>query len=267
MPEGDTIYRSAQRLRQILPGRRIEAARGDTRFVEPESFIGNSFQAIEARGKHLLMHLNDRRILHSHMGMTGSWHLYAVDEPWHKPTRSAALAVLLGAIEGKAEKTYAVCFRPKVLELLTETALRRHRVLQRLGPDLMTSAIDEEHVLRRFRVHPFASIGEALLNQTIISGVGNVYKSECLFLCHMNPFQRVDRLADEELLRLVVCVQQLMQRNRAGGPRTTRFRGDDKRLWVYGRKQQPCLICGDVIQLQRQGDLGRTTYWCPTCQV
>jgi endonuclease VIII len=105
------------------------------------------------------------------------------------------------------------------------------------------------------------------MNQTIVSGVGNVYKSEVLFLEQLNPFARVEDLTDEVLLRVVRRGAELMRRNVQGGARTTRFGLDGHRLWVYGRSGKPCLKCGTTLQMRRQGDLGRSTYWCPACQV
>ncbi|MCH5373990.1 MAG: formamidopyrimidine DNA glycosylase, partial [Planctomycetes bacterium] len=160
-----------------------------------------------------------------------------------------------------------VCFFPKTLELLSETRLRRHPYLSRLGPDLLAETSDDDEILRRFRLHQRRAIGEAVMDQTIVCGIGNVYKSEVLFLCHLDPFLPVHHFSDDQLRGLIHRSRQLMSKNLQGYPRRTRFGLDGNRVWVYGRAGKPCLVCGARIQIRRQGDLGRTTYWCPTCQA
>lgn len=263
MPEGDTLYRVAANLRPVLEGRRVVAATSSDRTtVEPidaASLVGRRVERVEARGKHLEISLDDRRVIHSHLGMTGSWHVYPLGEPWRKRPTSAALAVSTGVHA-------IVCFSPKLLELISETRHRRNGYLARLGPDLMLHDSDLGEALARMRVHNGAPIGEAVMNQTIAAGIGNVYKSETLFLSRINPWTRVGELPDERLLKYLSEARRLMRLNRGAGPRVTRFRTDGRRHWVYGRRGEPCYECGEVILLRRQGDAGRTTYWCSQCQ-
>lgn len=263
MPEGDTLYRVAENLRPVLAGKRIEqASASDRTTVEPidaPSLVGRLVTHVEAVGKHLLVATDDRRVVHSHLGMTGSWHVYDPHEPWRKSPRSAALAL-------RTDTHMIVCFSPKQLELVSVTKLRGDRYLRRLGPDLMRADSDLEAALARLRVHNLAPIGEAVMNQTIAAGIGNVYKSETLFLARINPWTRVGELSDERLLGYLRDARRLMRLNRGRGPRVTRFRADGRRHWVYGRRGEPCYECGGVITLRRQGDAGRTTYWCATCQ-
>jgi len=259
MPEGDTIYRTAVRLRAVLEGRRIETARGREAALAAESLSGTEVASIEARGKHLLIHLGDGRALHTHLGMHGAWHIYQPGEPWRKPERRAGIVLETGG-------TVAVCFNPKTLELLTPDRLRRHEHLRRLGPDLLARRFDAPEALRRFRVHNPTPIGEALMNQSIVCGIGNVYKSEILFLSRIDPFVPIASLPDEGILALMEKARDLMSRNLEGYPRRTRFSCDRSRHWVYGRSGKPCLVCGGTIRIRRQGDQGRTTFWCPTCQ-
>lgn len=262
MPEGDTIFRTAARLRSCLAGRLIagaESRRGLTAALPAKTLVGKTVIAIEARGKHLLMHLDDGRTIHSHMGMTGSWHVYGPGEAWQKPQRQAELVLTTDA-------AVVVCFSPKLLELLSPAEVRTHRWLARLGPDILSARFDEDEALRRLRVHNAAPIGEAIMNQTILCGIGNVYKSEVLFVAGVNPFVEVGQLPDDVLRRVLCQARRLMRRNLRGYPRRTRLRGDGHAQWVYGRSGQACLKCGTKIQLRRQGDLGRTTYWCPGCQ-
>jgi endonuclease-8 len=259
MPEGDTIFRTAVTLRPVLCGNTILSVASRLPPVPAERLAHRCVASIEARGKHLLMHLDSGDTIHSHMGMTGSWHVYRPEQPWQKPERLAALTLRLDACS-------CVCFTPSTLELLTATALRRHPHLSRLGPDLLAANVDEGDVLHRFRVHNSAAIGAAVMNQTIASGIGNVYKSEILFLTHIDPFRRVHELTDAQLRSVIRTAVQLMSRNLEGYPRRTRFGRDGGKHWVYGRHGKPCFVCGAQVRLRRQGDLGRSTYWCPQCQ-
>ena len=278
MAEGDTIFRAAAKLRDSIAGQVIRAAdTGETlaaqastgqplrpvapavAAIRPETLAGQTVTSIEARGKHLLMQLDDGRVLHSHMGMDGSWHIYSPGQPWQKPARHADLVL-------QFDHVIAVCFLPKVLELLTAAELQRHRWLTRLGPDLLANEVDVDEVIGRFRRRNELPIGEAVMNQSIVSGIGNVYKSELLFLDQLHPLTRVADVSDEKLASLITRARKLLQRNVHGEPRRTRFRGDGHSKWVYGRAGEACLKCGETIRLTRQGDLGRTTYYCPRCQ-
>lgn len=259
MPEGDTIFRTAARLRPLLQGRAIVAARARWPDFPADSLVARVVTSVEARGKHLLIHTDDSRTIHSHLGMHGAWHVYRPDESWQKSERQAALVI------ETAEDVW-VCFNPKLLDMLTATRLRRHPHLCRLGPDLLAEGLDEDEVLRRFRVHDPTPIGEAVMNQTIVCGIGNVYKSEVLFLTKVNPFVIVGKLSDERLVQIVYSAKKWMTENLGRSPRQTRFGLDGARLWVYGRSGKACFTCGQRIRLSRQGDLGRTTFWCPSCQ-
>jgi endonuclease-8 len=259
MPEGDTIFRTAERLRQCLFGQTILSADSPTRLLDPQPLVGRRVSDVQARGKHLLLHVDQSPTIHSHMGMTGSWHVYKPGERWQKPVHRAALVL-------EVADAVCVCFSPKTLELLTPTRLRRHPLLQRLGPDLLAEQLDVAEILRRFRGQDSMPLGEAVMNQAIVCGIGNVYKSEVLFLEQRDPFAFVAGLSDEQLESLVDRARTLMRANLQGFQRRTRHRPDGGRLWVYGRQGQACFRCGTPIRLRRQGDLGRTTYWCPQCQ-
>lgn len=259
MPEGDTIYRSAATLRPTMEGGLIAEARLRDRQFEVERLIGRTVSGVEARGKHLLMHLSSSDVIHSHMGMTGSWHVYHAGQPWRKPTHYAALYLKIRELD-------VICFSPRLLELLTADQLRRHVHLQRLGPDLVDSRFDVVEALARFRVRNALPLGEAVMNQTIVSGIGNIYKSEILFLMGFDPFAAVEQFSDDELCKMLQKARALMLRNLGGPQRTTRFGSDAGRMWVYGRSGTPCPKCGVKIELRRQGEAGRTTCWCPQCQ-
>lgn len=259
MPEGDTLYRVAERLRPVLHERAIVAAQGSWRLPDVGSLVGRRIDAVEARGKHLLIALDDGRSIHSHLGMTGSWHVYLPGAPWSKPARHAGLALA-------TTEHVAVNFSPKLLEVVTGAQLRRNDHLSRLGPDLMTEGFDPAAGLLRFRKRGTLPIGEAVMDQTLVSGIGNIYKSETLFLCQLDPWTRVVEISDESLLQMLNTAHRLMRMNRGGDLRSTRRMGDAHKMWVYGRRGDPCLKCGDTVLMRRQGTLGRSTYWCPTCQ-
>jgi endonuclease-8 len=259
MPEGDTIYRIAVRLRPILEQQRIAHVTARDSRLAVDTVTGQIVASIEPRGKHLLIHLANGHAVHSHLGMTGSWHVYSIGETWLKPASYAALTL-------STERAVCVCFSPKTLELLSPDALRRHAHLHRLGPDVLADDFDGEQALVRFRVRDDLPIGEAIMDQTILCGVGNIYKSETLFKCRLNPFRPVSSLTDGELRGLIVAARRLMRANRTGHDRRTRFQHDGDRFWAYGRSGQPCLHCGQRICMRHQGTLGRSTYWCPGCQ-
>jgi endonuclease-8 len=191
--------------------------------------------------------------------MNGAWHLYRPGERWYKPP-SQARAVL------ETADFVAVCFNAPVVELLAAGGVERHEGLRRLGPDLLKEDFDPIEARRRLRERGDLAVGDALMAQSALAGIGNVYKSETLFLCRMNPFTRVDELDDETLDRLVAKARELMKRNLEGFPRRTRSALAGPRLWVYDRSGKPCLECGTLIEVRRQGLAGRTTYYCPTCQ-
>jgi endonuclease-8 len=159
-----------------------------------------------------------------------------------------------------------ICFSPKLLELLSADQLRHHAHLRRLGPDMLAREFDLPDAVSRFRARNELPLGEAVMNQTIVCGIGNVYKSDLLFLMGFDPFAAVAKFTDDELAAMIDRARRLMLRNLSGAPRQTRFRGDGRRLWCYGRSGEACFKCGGVLQLRRQGEAGRTTCWCPTCQ-
>lgn len=259
MPEGDTIHRAAMKLRAVLERATIVSAQGRESIGDVSQLNGQVVQSIEARGKHLLLHFDRGLVIHSHMGMTGSWHVYRHDEPWRKPESFAALQLRTDAI-------CAVCFTPKLLELVTATTLRRNAWLQRLGPDLLGPPVADNIFLARVRSQQHQPIGEVVMNQSVVSGIGNVYKSELLFLEHLHPRQPVSLISDSKLLNLRDRAVGLMRRNVGRTRRRTRFRSDGPGLWVYGRQGEPCVVCGQQIRILRQGDAARSTYFCESCQ-
>ncbi|HEX7067734.1 MAG TPA: DNA-formamidopyrimidine glycosylase family protein [Candidatus Limnocylindria bacterium] len=266
MPEGDTIFRTADVLRAALVGRRITAARaqpgpGLRRVPDLTRLIGALVSTVEARGKHLLIGFDNGLTLRTHLRMKGSWHRYRPGEPWRLPLRQAT-AIL------ETAESVAVLFNAPTVELLTEGDLRRSRPLHELGPDLLSRSFDADEALRRLRERDAEELGNALLDQRAVAGIGNVYKSEVAFLERMDPWGLVSAFSDEQLLGALRTARRLLQANTRGGARvTTGSTARGEGLWVYGRSGRPCRRCGTLIRSARQGELARLTYWCPRCQA
>ncbi len=253
MPEGDTIFRAATQLRKALVGAKVTKFESD-RLPGPLP-VGERIEAVEARGKNLIVRFERGRALRTHMMMSGSWHLYRAGEKWQRPAWQARVTV-------HADNGFlAVCFNAPVVEWLREESIAR------LGPDATSDGFDTASALRRLRsLPPEMALGEALLVQSALAGVGNVIKSEALFRCRADPFARVVEVPEEKLRAVVDDSHLLLVRNRGGGLRTTRDSLDGGRLWVYGRSGKPCLVCGTAVKMRRQGAAGRSTYFCPACQ-
>lgn len=266
MPEGDTLFVLAAALRPVLaeqtlvvasaPATRARAA------LPAETWVGRRVRAIETRGKHLLVRLDDDTTLHVHLGMTGKVRSGPRTGPGALPAEGADLVL--------ETATHRVVGRAlPVLEHLTAARLLRHPQLAGLGPDLLADDFDADaltRVVARYRREPFLTLGEALLDQRLACGVGNVYKSEALFLAGLDPWQRVGETGDEVLAGLVERARGLMRRNLDGGLRRTRQGLDPGRYFVYERQDAPCRRCDTPVAMARQGEQGRSTYFCSRCQ-
>ncbi len=255
MPEGDTIHRTARTLERAIGNktvRRFSCATSDA------DLSGRVVESVEARGKHLLIRFDDGRTLHSHMQMEGSWHIYRPGERWQRPA-FAARAVI------ETDDWIAVCFDAPIVELVRAGEIPE--LVRRLGPDLLADEFDPAEAIARMRELGSLEIGEALLRQQLVAGIGNVYKSECLFLERTNPFTRVESLGDDALRAVLGRARTLMRQNVKRSIRTTRRSLRGPRTWVYGRSGKPCFVCETRIRMRRQGDAGRSTYFCPACQA
>lgn len=243
MPEGDTIWRTAAALRSRLAGKVVvEAA--------PESLrrlAGSTVTAVEPVGKHLFIRFDTGLSLHSHMRMTGSWHLYRPGQPWLKPARLAR-AVL------STDDAVAVLFSAPVVELVREPDSR----VGHLGPDILAPDLDMAEILERARGQTDRALGELLLDQRVSCGIGNIWRCETLWQHHRDPWARADALTDAELSALYETARRMMQASTGPGPRP--------REAVHGRAGLPCRRCGTRIQARAQGELARITFWCPACQ-
>jgi endonuclease-8 len=271
MPEGDTLHRVAAGLRPHLLGRPVTAARARIPGPQVSRVVGRTVTGVDALGKNLLIRFDDGLELRTHLRLRGSWHRYRPGEPWR---RSPARAVLVLEVPGSV----AVCFDAPVVELFEQRAVRLHPSLGRLGPDLLDPDFDAREAVRRLRDPGRAkvSIAEALLDQRALAGIGNVYRSEVLWIERVSPFAKVADLDEETMGRLVATARRLLVANI--GPRTARTRaerittdGDPRAagepLWVYRRTGRPCRRCRMPIRSARHGtDLPRAVYWCLTCQ-
>jgi endonuclease VIII len=263
VPEGDTLWRIANRLSPVLVGRRVTSFRVTSPALASAArryrVEGSTIAGVEARGKHLLIRFSTGVALHTHLGMTGSWHLYRASSRWRQPAHLARVILTAGEV-------VAVCFVPRVVELLAEKDEAEHPSLSGLGPDVVAADFDAPAAVERLRAHPTAAIGAALLDQTALSGVGNIYKSEVLFRCGVDPFTAVGRLDEETLTRIVRTAHKEMRRSVLAPLRRTTGEGRAGRYWVYERIARPCRRCATLIRRARQGTPARTTYWCPRCQ-
>lgn len=259
MPEGDTLHRTAARLRPALVGHRL------TRFEAPRlrgdaPALGTRIEHVEARGKHLLITFAGGLTLRSHLRMTGSWHVYRERERWQKPT------YLARAVVGADSGWVAVCFQAPVVETFHRSGAQPD-ALTSLGPDLcLPESLSEpvlDRIVDRVALAPsHTTLGEALLDQRVAAGIGNVYKSEACFAAGIDPATPIE-LVDAAMRRRVwsIAARQL-QANLDRAERRTHAAG----LAVYGRRGQPCRRCGTPIRMARHGEQARSTYWCPTCQ-
>jgi len=273
MPEGDTIFRAARTLNRALAGTRVTRFESVfpalTRVDEDERLAGRTIEQVSSRGKHILMTFSGGLVLRTHMRMNGSWHIYRHGEPWRRPARD--MRILL-----ETPDFVAVGFNVPVAELLRPHDLARHRELQALGPDLLSSSFDRDEVLRRMTSHASDGIADVLLNQRVVAGIGNIFKSETLFVAGVDPFQPVAALGDVRLRHVIATAESLLRANilsreqtlsTAVGIRTTRSLDPREKLWVYGRAGLPCRNCGTRILAKKTGIDARRTYWCPNCQT
>lgn len=272
MPEGDTIFRAARTLHRALAGQivvRFESVLPAlARVDEDQPIAGRTVEGVTSRGKHLLMRFSGGLTLRTHMRMSGSWHVYRPHERWRRPRAAMRVLVATSAFE-------AVGFDIPVAEFATDRSIRRQPDLRSIGPDLLGDAFDEAEAVARFRQRGDSSIADALLNQRIVAGAGNIYKSEVLFVCGVNPFAAVRALSDDDLRRIVARARTLLRVNvehpRGGivtyrGYRRSRGSTAADGLYVYGRAGRPCRRCGAPIEVAAQGPNARLTYYCPVCQ-
>jgi endonuclease-8 len=259
VPEGDTVYRTARRLERALSGH--DLVRSDFRVPQlaTTDLAGSTVTETISRGKHLLTRIaadDDRWTLHTHLKMEGSWRVFRADERWDRPAHQAR--VVLATAERQA-----VGFSLGIVELLPTA--EEHSVVGHLGPDLLGPDWDESEALRRLLAEPARPVGPALLDQTNLAGIGNMYAAELCFVSGVHPLTPVGEVPD--LTRMVRRAKQMLELNKTRATQSTT--GDLREpMWVYRRDQAPCRRCGTTIRVEMTGGAGRerATYWCPSCQ-
>ena len=269
MPEGDTLWKIREAIRSDLVGERLERV----------EIAGRRARSLERRvdrlittGKHLFVVLDSGEMIRTHLGMHGTWHRYRHGSRWRLPEREASCALW-------TERLVLVCFRAKEVECLAARQVRAHRTLGRLGPDLLAPDFDDDFEARMDtileRAHHFGDPGapvvDLLLDQRIAAGIGNVYKSETLFLESVHPRDALASIDDPVRRRLFATARELMLTNLGGWWRTTTVdrrseHEPSQRLWVYGRGGEACSNCRSTIQRAHFGFGRRVTYWCESCQ-
>lgn len=268
MPEGDTIFKLARALAPMLEGQTLQ--RVFLRTLSAPELEGRRVDSVDAVGKHLLVGLLGREdgatrlLLRTHLGLHGSWHQYPSGAPWKKPKWQASVVL-------ETEPGTFVCFNASDVDCIPESRRKLDRKLGRLGPDLLVAPVDFQAILARLgRCSPSEAVANVLLDQTVACGIGNVFKSEVLFLAGELPEQPLGRLDAARRLSLYRLARDLLVANVERGIRTTTGsrRGDTRapRFWVYGRAGLACLRCGAPVRFARLGRQWRSTYWCPVCQ-
>ncbi|MCG7202247.1 Fpg/Nei family DNA glycosylase [Streptomyces arenae] len=260
MPEGDTVWQAARRLHDALAGKVL--ARSDFRVPKYATvdLAGRTVLGTVPRGKHLLTRFEGDLTLHTHLRMEGAWKVFRTGEPW-----KGGPAFQIRVVLRTADRT-AVGYRLQVLELLRTG--EEDRAVGHLGPDLLGPDWNPDRALANLLADPARPLGEALLDQRNLAGIGNVYKSELCFLIGATPWLPVGALPADRAAHLPGLAQRLLEANRDRPiRRTTGLRNQD--LFVYGRASRPCLRCGTPVRLADQGDGSRErpTYWCPACQT
>ena len=257
MPEGDTIGYAANRLRGALLGKVPEeivapqARHAADRW--PERLAGRCIEAIDTHGKNIFIHFERGLAFHSHLRMNGAWDVYPRGASWRKPAGYAWLVI-------KTDEHEAVQFRGPQLELITDARRNLDQRLRTLGPDILAEEFDQQRFLTLLRADdPTRGIGDALMDQRTIAGIGNIWKSEGCFDAGVSPWRPTSDISDEGVLAIVMAARPRMQRCARLGHRERNER-------VYLRTGRPCLRCGSRIKARKQGDDARTTYWCPGCQ-
>ncbi len=278
MPEGDTIFRSARALQKALGGKIVTAF--ETGLAKLASLnddapiTGRVVERVEARGKWCLIYFSGDLILATHMLMSGTWHIYRTGEKWWIARSHMRIAITCGDYQ-------AIAFNVPIAQFHTTQSLARHPQIQQLGPDILaknfTHASGVEALHTYAESHPQEELGVTLLNQRVLAGIGNVYKSEVAFAARIHPFRPIGQMSMQEMELVVQIAETYMKSNvlddasggivtYSGNRRTTHNMNSSDRLWVYGRRGEECRRCGAIIEMRKQGEQARSTYWCPVCQ-
>ena len=282
MPEGDTIFRAARALHRVLAGKQVTAFETGyallARVNDDTPLMGRTVERVEARGKWLLMHFSGDLVLVTHMLMNGTWHIYRTGERWQRPRSQMRILLRAGDVE-------AVAFTVPVAEFHTAKTLARHRMIPQLGADVLSVEYSVQAGAAKLAgyaaAHPDAEVADVLLNQRVLTGIGNVFKSEICFAVGVHPFRTVGTLTKAEMEKIAEVAQRYLAANVKDGSggmqggeivtytglrRTTGASNPGDRLWVYGRRGKECRRCGQAILMRKQGAGARLTFWCSQCQ-
>jgi endonuclease VIII len=274
MPEGDTIFRSARTLHRVLAGHVVtnfETAYAHLDRVNVDTpIVGRTIEKCESAGKHLLIVFSGDVILRTHMRMNGSWHIYRHGERWWRGPQAMRVRI-------DTADWVAVAFNVPVAEFVTARQLETRDPVAQLGPDLLGVEFDRAEAIRRIVASGARPIANTLLDQRIVAGIGNIYKSEVLFMSGVHPEVPSSAIPQPTLERMMDIARGVLKDNVVDGtsPRIQTYRNlrqlsanseHDESLWVYGRRGKPCRKCGTPIEMKKMGLEARSTYWCPTCQ-
>jgi endonuclease-8 len=257
MPEGDTIHHAAGRIREVLEGRvpqelLMPHAR-HARSPWPQQLRGRAVRAVDAHGKHLFLRFEGDLTLHSQLRMTGHWDVYRQGARWGRSPRRAWLVL-------RSKGWEVVEFDGPVLELLSEARIRSDPRLSALGQDVLGETFDIDAFLARLRADdPARPIGDALLDQRTVAGIGNLWKAEVCFATGIDPWRPLREVSDEEASRLLSKARELMRQPARDG-----FSARPQA--VYRRAGQPCPRCRAIVRQRGQWENNRLTFWCPGCQ-
>ena len=275
MPEGDTIFRTARTLNRALGGKAVTGFRTTfpllTRFDDDTPLAGQLVDRVESRGKWVLIYFSGGGILATHMLMNGSWHIYRPGERWQQPSVNMRIVI-------ETDNFVAVGFSVPVAEMHSAQSLTRERRIPPVTSDVLGRDFDATSAAESLLASGDLELGEALLKQRVLAGVGNVFKSEICFAAGLHPFRKVATLSREQAAEMVSIASRQLGDNvlEESGNRIVTYRGRRRRtthrddpgesLWVYGRTGEPCRRCGETIRRRLQGRNARATYWCPHCQ-
>ena len=259
MPEGDTAYKTAVALRTALAGKTSIITMAPVSCVILPS-EGCAIEDVRSKGKHIEIIWDDGVVMHSHMRMTGAWHLYRPGESWRKPEHRARVVI-------ETRDWVAVCFSAPIIETYRADGWRRHPFAGQLGPDLCDPRANLYECARRIMEYhdPEATIADVLLDQRVMCGVGNVYRCEILWATEVSPRAAVGTIAQSTAIEIVQTAAHLIRANLKNAGRVT-VPGVPGGLAVYGRNGKSCLRCRGVVQVRRMGEDNRIVYWCPECQ-
>jgi endonuclease VIII len=274
MPEGDTIFRAAHTLNRALAGKVVTGFESNlpklSRVDFDSGIAGRTIREVKAKGKWIIMQFSGDLVLLTHMLMSGSWHIYRPGEPWQRRRIDMRIVV-------KTDEIWAVAFNVPIAEFHTADTLRRREGFRSLGQDVLSADFNSSQSVARLRDLAHLEVGVALMNQSLMAGLGNVFKSEVCFACGVNPFRKIADLKPEEVECLVRTARKFLLASvtatsgnkmvtYTGLRRTTNRANSSERLWVYGRRNEPCRRCGTTIESRKQGTEARISFWCPQCQ-